>query len=64
MNETAYLDLVITILQQKIEEIDAKIAGNEKDIETMHDYFWENYTEFDEYGYERYDNSNALKARV
>ena len=26
MNETAYLDLVITILQQKIEEIDAKIA--------------------------------------
>lgn len=64
MNETAYLDLVITILRQKIEEMDVKIAGNEKDIETMHDYFWENYTEFDEYGYERYDNSNALKARV
>lgn len=64
MNEDAYLSLVIKALHQKIEEINAKIEGNEKDIESMHEYFWENYTEFDEYGYEMYDNSNALKSRV
>lgn len=64
MNEESYLSLVIGALHQKIEEIDTKIAGNEKDIASMHDYFWENYTEFDEYGYEIYDNSNALKNRM
>lgn len=64
MNEDAYLSLVIKALHQKIGEINAKIEGNEKDIESMHEYFWENYTEFDEYGYEMYDNSNALKSRV
>lgn len=64
MNEESYLTKVIEVLHQKIKEIDAKMAGNEKDIESMHDYFWENYTEFDEYGYEFYDNSNALKSRI
>ena len=64
MNEEAYLNLVIDALHQKIKEIDAKMEGNERDIESMHDYFWENYTEFDEYGYEMYDNSNALKSRI
>lgn len=64
MNEESYLNTVIEVLHQKIKEIDTKVAGNEKDIENMHDYFWENYTEFDEYGYELYDNSNALKSRI
>ncbi len=64
MNEESYLACVIEILHQKIQEIDGKMAGNEKDIAQMHTYFWENYTEFDEYGYEQYDNSNALKSRV
>ena len=44
MNEEGYLDLVMDALHQKIKEINTKIAGNEKDIESMHDYFWENYT--------------------
>ena len=26
----------------------------------MHEYYWENYTEMDEYGYENYDNQQAL----
>lgn len=63
MKEAAYLSLTLETLWQKIREIQAKIAGNEKDIENMHDYFWENYAEFDEYGYEIYDNNNALKSR-
>lgn len=64
MNEESYLTLVIDALHNKIAEIKGKMAGNQKDIESMHDYFWENYTEFDEYGYELYDNNTALKNRI
>lgn len=63
MEEEFYLKSVIEVLKEKIAGIDRKVAGNEKDIENMHEYFWENYNEFDEYGYELFDNSNALKAR-
>lgn len=63
MKEEDYLTLVLETLHQKIDEIQKKIAVNEKDIESMHDYFWENYAEFDEYGYEIYDNNNVLKSR-
>lgn len=62
--EEEYLELVQKILQQKIEEVDQKISDNMKDIENMHEYYWENYGEFDEYGYERYDNTTALNNRV
>lgn len=64
MHEEAYLALVLKTLHDKITEIDGKMAGNEEDIAHMHEYFWENYNEFDEYGYELYDNSSALKSRI
>ncbi len=64
MREEAYLESVLEVLHEKIAGIDAKMAGNEKDIESMHQYFWENYNEFDEYGYELFDNTNAVKARL
>ena len=64
MNEGLYLDSVKKTLNLKIKEIDEKLTDNLKDIETMHNYFWDNYAEFDEYGYEVYDNSNALKNRM
>ena len=64
MNEVSYLNFVIDTLRQKIKEIDAKMEENQEDIESMNDYFWENYTEFDEYGYELYDNGNAIKGRL
>lgn len=64
MNEESYLTMVLEALHGKLKEINGKILGNEKDIESMHEYFWENYAEFDEYGYEMYDNSNALKSRM
>ncbi len=63
MNETKYLAFVKEALQKKIEELGAKLADNEDDIKSMNDYFWENYTEFDEYGYEMYDNKIALNSR-
>lgn len=64
MQEEAYLELVLDKLHEKIAEIDGKISANQQDITNMHAYFWENYNEFDEYGYELYDNSVAFKSRM
>ena len=64
MREEAYLESVLEVLHEKIAGIDAKMAGNEKDIESMHQYFWENYNEFDEYGYELFDNTNAVNKEL
>lgn len=64
MREESYLETVIDVLHEKIAAIDTKMADNDKDIENMHQYFWENYNEFDEYGYELFDNTNAVKARL
>lgn len=64
MQEQEYLDLVIEKLHEKIAQIDERMDTNQKDMENMHDYFWENYTEFDEYGYEMYDNKQALRTSV
>ena len=56
-----YLFFVLSKLQKKrIQELDQKIADGQKDIDRMHDYYWESYTEMDEYGYENYDNQQAL----
>ena len=30
----------------------------------MNEYYWDNYTEMDQYGYEDYDNQQALKMQV
>lgn len=61
---TEYLTFVIGILKERIQEIGAKIREVQKDIEHMHDYYWENYTEMDQYGYENFDNQQALLAQV
>lgn len=62
--EQQYLEMVITKVREKISHMTEKMENNVKDMESMHDYFWENYTEFDEYGYEMYDNKQALKVRL
>ncbi|RKJ50662.1 AAA family ATPase [bacterium 1XD42-54] len=61
---TEYLTFVTGILKERIQEIGAKIREVQKDIEHMHDYYWENYTEMDQYGYENFDNQKALLAQV
>ena len=30
----------------------------------MHEYYWENYTEMDQYGYENFDNQQALLHQI
>ncbi|MDO4322371.1 MAG: UvrD-helicase domain-containing protein [Lachnospiraceae bacterium] len=61
---TEYLTFVTDLLKKRILEIGDKIEAVQKDIESMHDYYWENYTEMDQYGYEDFDNQQALLTQV
>ena len=58
-NET-YLQLVLTKLEEAIGRLNASISRGEQEIQAMNEYYWDNYTEMDEYGYENYDNQKAL----
>ena len=51
-------------LRRRIQELKASILEGQKDIESMHEYYWENYTEMDQYGYENFDNQQALLGQV
>ena len=55
-----YLQYVLKCLNDRLSQADAAILEGEKEIEDMHEYYWENYTEMDQYGYEDYDNQQAL----
>ena len=59
-NGREYLSHVTETLRQRIEQLDASIQAGQKEIEGMHEYYWENYTEMDQYGYENFDNQQAL----
>ncbi len=62
--EIAFLNQVEEKLKVKIEELNRGISQGQKEIEDMHEYYWENYTEMDEYGYENFDNQQALFQQV
>lgn len=51
-------------LKIRIRELDETIQDVRKDIADMNEYYWENYTEMDQYGYENFDNQQALLAQV
>lgn len=59
-----YLDQVLSCLRKRLEEVNASIEAGAREIEDMHEYYWENYTEMDQYGYEEFDNRQALLAQV
>lgn len=59
-----FLEQLKEKLKNRIEELDTVISEGQKDVENMHEYYWENYTEMDEYGYENYDNQQALFQQV
>ena len=61
---TDFLREITEKLNKKLETIEASLVEGQKDIDRMHDYYWENYTEMDQYGYEDYDNQQALLQRV
>lgn len=55
-----FLNEIIEKLNKAISLIDENVREGEKDIEGMQEYYWMNYTEMDEYGYENYDNQRLL----
>ena len=59
-NGRKYLKIVMDQLRNRISQLDRSIVEGQKEIEGMHEYYWENYTEMDQYGYENFDNQQAL----
>lgn len=59
-----FLNKVTEKIRTRLTEVDASIEAGQKDIQSMNEYYWENYTEMDEYGYENYDNQQALLHQV
>ena len=57
---TQFLEDVSAKIQTRLDELDRDLSEGKKEIENMHEYYWENYTEMDQYGYEEYDNRQAL----
>ena len=60
----AFLAYVTDKLETRIAHISQSILEGQKDIEGMHEYYWENYTEMDQYGYENFDNQQALLHQI
>jgi DNA helicase-2/ATP-dependent DNA helicase PcrA len=63
-NGQTFLKLVTEKIKNRLEQLEQTIRDVKQDIHAMNDYYWENYTEMDEYGYENYDNQQALKIQV
>ena len=59
-----FLDTVLALIQKRLEKLTRQITEGEKEVEAMHEYYWENYTEMDEYGYENFDNQQALLNQI
>ncbi len=59
-----FLQDVTEKLETRLNEIKNDLVEGQKEIESMHEYYWENYTEMDQYGYEDYDNQQALLHQV
>lgn len=63
-NPELFLNNLMTRLNRRLEALEKALAEGVQDVEKMHDYYWENYAEMDEYGYENFDNRQALLAQV
>lgn len=59
-----FLEDIEIKLEKRLEEIGQSLSDGQKEIDNMQEYYWENYTEMDEYGYEDYDNQQALLHQV
>ncbi|MDO4518741.1 MAG: AAA family ATPase [Eubacteriales bacterium] len=63
-NGREYLAEVTEKLHARIRDVKQSIQDGQKEIEGMHEYYWENYAEMDQYGYENFDNQQALLTQV
>ena len=49
-------------IENRLKEIREDLSEGQKEIENMHEYYWDNYTEMDQYGYEEYDNRQGASS--
>ena len=61
---TLFLEDIEKKLKHRLDQLNRELDEGQKEIENMHEYYWENYTEMDQYGYEDYDNQQALLSQV
>ena len=43
-DQTAYLNLVLEKLKERIAKLNLSLEEGAKEVEDMHEYYWENYT--------------------
>ena len=61
MNHELYLNNVLEKLRKAITELEQKMEFRRSEIVKMQEYYWESYTEYDEFGYEKFDNDRLLR---
>ena len=59
-----FLEFVTEKLKRCLEAVEDSLRKGKEEITSMHEYYWENYAEMDQYGYEDYDNQQALLNQV
>lgn len=64
MNQEQYLSHVLAKLGTAIEELEGKMEFQRSEIAKMQEYYWESYNEYDEFGYEKFDNDRLLKEEM
>ena len=64
MKHEEYLSRVLDKLESALMELEEKMQFRRSEIARMQEYYWESYTEYDEFGYEKYDNNRLLKEEM
>lgn len=60
MTEEEYLQLIEGKLVRAIKSIQEEMKLNDRDIAQLQDLYWQNYSDFDEYGYEEFENRQQM----
>ena len=63
-NGTWFLEFVTEKLKHCLDQVERSLRKGKEEIASMHEYYWGNYAEMDQYGYEDYDNQQALLHQV
>ena len=64
MNQEQYLNYVLGKLETAIEELSGNMESSRSEIAKMQEYYWESYNEYDEFGYEKFDNDRLLREEM
>lgn len=64
MTEEKYLEMILKKLDAAIGELTHELKVSDKDILGLQEFYWENFSDFDEYGYEEYENRQQLLNHV